>query len=140
MLVLNRNLFFSPFFQAIAIPLAFVLIGVYANKLGRRDGDRAPKINDFAVGTTVFLTMLGAISSDLYTIQKGNIELLAGWLPTNICLLFISLDNDRNDSWKKDRQGLPTEHKHIIRGVILPTLLSLVVFGYYQYTKVFSQQ
>lgn len=136
---MNKDLFFSPFFQAIIIPLVFVLIGINANRLGRRDGDDAPKINDFAVGTTVFLTMLGTISSDFYTVQEGNLQLIAGWLPANICFLFISIDNDRNNSWKKDQQGLPTEHKHIIRGVIIPLLISLIIFGYYQYTKVLSQ-
>jgi len=55
----------SPSFHFIGIPIIFVLIGVFANRLGRRDGDKSPKRNDFSVGTTTILTALGAIASDL---------------------------------------------------------------------------
>ncbi len=60
----------SPAFHIIGVPIIFIFIGTYANRLGRRDGDNSPMLNDWAVGTTIILTALGAIASDLSTAKK----------------------------------------------------------------------
>ena len=54
-------------FQAIAIPIAFLLIGVYAKRLGRRDGDDAPRLNDWAVATSILL-LQGVFLSDVFSV------------------------------------------------------------------------
>ncbi|MGK7895162.1 MAG: hypothetical protein AB4372_16445 [Xenococcus sp. (in: cyanobacteria)] len=68
----------SKTFHIIGIPLIFIFIGVFINRRGRRDGDDAPKINDWAVGTITLLTALGGIAADLSTqaIAKSEEELL----------------------------------------------------------------
>lgn len=55
----------SPWFQVIAPPIGFLLIGMFAKRLGRRDGNDSPHINDWAVSTTVLLMTLGKVAADL---------------------------------------------------------------------------
>lgn len=131
-----QNLLGDPAFHVIGIPLIFVLIGVYSNRLGRRDNDDAPKLNDWSVGTTTLLTALGAIASDLPTAKSGgNISSFTGWFASVLFMLFISIDNDRFRSWQRDVKGLPTQKKHLWWGIILPVLFSCTIFVAYQYSK-----
>jgi hypothetical protein len=109
-----QDLLAAPSFHIIGVPLIFVLIGVFANRLGRRDGDDAPKLNEWSVGTTTLLTALGAIAADLPTAQAGGDVLsFAGWFTGVLFMLFIPIDNDRFRSWRRDVKGLPTGHKHL---------------------------
>jgi hypothetical protein len=54
------NIVASAGFQVAAVPLVLMLVGVFAKRLGRRDGDESPRRNDWAVGTTVLLMLLGS--------------------------------------------------------------------------------
>jgi hypothetical protein len=131
-----QNLLATPAFHIIGVPLIFVLIGVFANRLGRRDGDDAPKLNDWSVGTTTLLTALGAIAADLPTAKSGgSISSFSGWFTGVLFMLFISIDNDRFRSWKRDGKGLPTHKKHLLWGVVLPVIFSCTIFVAYQYSK-----
>lgn len=125
-------------FHIFGIPLILVFIGVFANRLGRRDGEKSPPLNDWAVGTLILLTALGSISSDLPTAQNDKEFLNFGsWFIGVLFTLFISLDNDRYRSWKRDRTGVPLEpsQKHLLFGVIIPNLIGFIIFIAYQYSK-----
>ena len=125
-----------PLFHIIGVPLIFVFIGVFANRLGRRDNDDAPKLNDWSVGTTTLLTALGVIAADLPTAKSGgNISSFTGWFVSVLFMLFISIDNDRFRSWQRDSRGLPTHKKHFWWGIVLPVLFSCTIFVAYQYSK-----
>ena len=129
----------SKTFHIIGIPLIFIFIGVFINRLGRRDGDNTPKINDWAVGTITLLTALGGIAADLSTqaIAKSEEDILplVGWFILVFFALIISIDNDRYRSWKRNNRGFSTNRKHILWGVIFPILLSGSIFVAYQYSK-----
>ena len=93
----------SPIFQAIAIPIAFLFIGVYAKRLGRRDGDDSPRINDWAVSTSILLMTLGTVAADLKNVKAaGDVIVLLLWVIGLLVCLFLSLDYDRYRSWKLD--------------------------------------
>jgi hypothetical protein len=131
-----QNILSSSNFHIVGVPLIFVLIGVFANRLGRRDGDDAPQLNDWSVGTTTLLTALGAIAADLPTAKTGgDFSNFAGWFTGVLFVLFISLDNDRFRSWRRNNKGIPSNCKHLWWGVIFPNLFSCVIFIAYQYSK-----
>lgn len=126
-------------FHIVGVPLIFVLIGVFANRLGRRDGDKAPSVNDWSVGTTTLLTALGAIAADLpNATPTGDFSSFAGWFSAVLLILFISIDNDRFRSWERNNLGIPTGRKHLWWGVMLPNLLSCAIFIAYQYSKLMN--
>ena len=127
----------SSAFHIVGVPLVFVLIGVFANRLGRHDGDTSPTENDWAVGTTTLLTALGVIAADLSAVNTAKLLAVGGWFIGVLFALFISIDNDRFRSWKRDATGTPLSpgQKHILRGVILPNIFSCVIFIAYQYSK-----
>jgi hypothetical protein len=131
------NILSNPAFHIVGVPLIFALIGVFANRLGRRDNDDEPEINDWAVGTTILLTLLGTIAADLpLSSNGGNISTVSGWFTGVLFTLFISIDNDRFRSWERDAQGLPTKRKHLYWGVIAPIIVCSALFVLYQYGKV----
>ena len=126
----------SPIFHVIGVPLIFVLIGVFANRLGRRNNEDEPEINDWAVGTTILLTLLGTIAADLPLKNGGDYAAFSGWFTSVLVTLFISIDNDRFRSWERDISGQPTKRKHLYWGVIIPIVLCTIIFIAYQYSKV----
>ncbi len=107
-----ENIVASAWFQVAVVPLVLTMVGVFAKRLGRRDGDDSPRSNDWAVGTTVLLMLLGTVLGDIRTAQAHVSELLA-WLLGLLFTAFLSLDHDRFRSWKRDQQGLPLKEKRI---------------------------
>jgi hypothetical protein len=125
----------DPITQAIAIPMVFVLIGVLANRLGRRDGDDSPRRNDWAVGTTLLLTTLGVVASDLPTFaQRNDFVTFFGAFILYLAFVFLSIDNDRYRSWERKSDGQPLTTKHIVWGILLPNVIGLVSFFAYLWT------
>lgn len=117
----------------IITPLIFVGVGVYANRLGCKDGDDTPKINYFAVGTSVFIMSLATILADVHLNTDGKIEGNFGWIAIYMLFIFISIDVDRYSSWERCEQGLPTNKKHWFRGVIVPDVLGVSAFVLHRY-------
>jgi hypothetical protein len=124
----------SAFFQVTIVPLLLMVIGMEARRLGRRDGDDSPRRNDWAVGTTLLLMLLGTVLGDLRTAQGSTGDLLM-WLIGVLCMAFVSVEHDRFKSWVRDAAGIPTREKRLWMGVAGPTFLSFVVFVAYQYWK-----
>lgn len=124
-------------FQVIGAPLAFLLIGVFARRLGRRDGDDSPRRNDWAVATTVLLMTLGSVSGDLLeAIRRGdNAQNAAYWLIGLLCATFVSVERDRYTSWVLGADNKPSRLKRILGGIIFPDVVALLIFSAYQYMK-----
>ncbi len=125
----------NPWTQVAAIPLALLLIGMEARRLGRRDGDDSPRKNDWAVGTVLLLMALGTILGDIRDEQTVILNNLF-WLLGILLAAFVSIDHDRSNSWIRDQQGLPTNQKRLFVGIILPDVLCLSVFAAFQAYKV----
>jgi hypothetical protein len=128
----------SLWFQAIVPPLVFLVIGVFANKLGRRDGDDSPRRNDWAVSTTVLLMTFGKVTGDLL-VRVGHPELQGRgvgssvvWMLGIIAAVFISIEHDRYRSWVKDDDGKPTDQKRVLVGVLVPDTVGIIIFAAYQ--------
>lgn len=120
-------------FINIITPLVFVVIGVLANRLGRKDGDKTPKINYFSVGTSVILMTLATIISDVHVDVNGNVQGNFGWLTIYILFVFVSIDIDRYSSWERTAQGRPTGRKHFWKGVLLPNTFGVGAFCLYRF-------
>ena len=119
------------------VPLALLVAGMLARRLGRRDGDATPWWNDWALCTAILLMLLGIVLADLRLTGARAIE-LSFWLVGVLTMIFISLNNDRYSSWNRGRgvvDGAPTE-KHWFWGVVLPDSVGLAVFALYQARKV----
>jgi hypothetical protein len=111
------NIVASAWFHVAGVPLALMLVGVFAKRLGRRDGDDSPRRNDWAVSTTVLLMLLGTILGDIRTAQ-GQISEPLTWLSGVLVTVFVSIDHDRFRSWQLDPQGNPLRDKRMFIGVI----------------------
>lgn len=122
-----------PLFQIFGIPAIFLLIGVFAKQLGRRDGDVSPHRNDWAVATTVLLMTLGVIAADLRTTTTSTTDLTA-WLVGVLLFTLISIHHDRYRSWER-AAGAVTDKKKMFIGIVLPDLFAILVFSAYQYDK-----
>ncbi len=59
---------------------------------------------------------------------------LISWLVGVLFLVFVSVEHERFRSWKTDDSGIPVRRPVI--GVLIPALVSIVVFVAYQSTKV----
>jgi hypothetical protein len=129
-------LFSGPWFQVGGVPLVIMFVGVFARRLGRRDGDNSPRGNDFAVGTTILLTLLGIVVRDLGAARPEDLPGLVASLALVVFAIVASLDHDRYRSWVRDRDGLPTPTKRMFWGVVFPDAVALVLFGIYQYQKI----
>jgi hypothetical protein len=116
----------------ILTPIAFCLIGVAANGLSRRDGDKSPPINDWAFGTQVFLMTIGVIANDFRIQSKSHSAEFFGIFVGTFLLFVLSMRHDRINSWIRDPAGLPTDEKRFLIGIILPNAVSLVVFLAYE--------
>lgn len=128
----------STWFQVGVIPLALMIVGVFANQLGRRDGDDSPRRNDWAVNTTLLLMVLGTILGDLGEKQQqiGELLNLLGWLIGVLVAAFASLSYDRYSSWERDQAGLPLKSKRWWRGIIGPDIAAVIIFAAFQAHKV----
>lgn len=132
-----KEILSSPWFQIGGIPIVLMLVGVFAKRLGRPDGDDSPRINDWAVGTTILLMILGASLVDLKNIgNPSDVSPHLGWVIGILLTVFISIDHDRFRSWIRGNDGLPLKRKRLFVGVIIPDILSLVIFGFYQAQKI----
>jgi hypothetical protein len=125
-------------FQAIVPPLIFLVMGVFANKLGRKDGDDSPRRNDWAVSTTVLLMTFGKVTADLLTRATASESQGRGvggtvvWMLGIIAAVFISMEHDRYRSWVKDSDGKLGKEKRVVVGILVPDIVSIIIFGAYQ--------
>ena len=117
----------------IGIPLSFVAVGAYATRLGRIDGDNTPTVNHFAVGTTVLIMSLATILSDITINSAGKLEGNFIWATLYLLFIFVSIDIDRFSSWKRDDKGMPTNQKHLVRGIIIPNSFGVIAFCIYRF-------
>lgn len=131
---------FAQWMQVVGLPIVFAIIGVFAKKLGKRDGDDSPHVNDWAVSTSVLMMTFGKVAADCAEFQSA-IERKAGgenvfwWLIGILLSIFISIEHDRFRSWKKDKNNVVLKEKKLLVGVIIPNLLSVLVFVSYQLNK-----
>jgi hypothetical protein len=119
------------------VPFALLLAGMFARRLGRRDGDKTPRWNDWALSTAMLMMLLGNALADLRVTGAKALE-LAYWLAGVLTMIFISINNDRYSSWDRSRGvegGTPTQ-KHWLWGVVLPDGMAFVVFALYMARKV----
>jgi hypothetical protein len=79
-------------FQVFGVPVIFMSIGIFAKRLGRRDGDSSPQRNDCAVATTVLLMTLGVVVADLRAPTAVASDLVV-WLVGILFVTFISIDH-----------------------------------------------
>ena len=124
-------------FQILVLPVILLLIGVFAKRLGKRDGDDSPGLNDWAVSTTVLLMTFSKVSADIPLVSQDLRELTETifWLFGILFVIFLSIDHDRFRSWVKDATGHPTKDKRLFIGVLWPDVLSILVFSAYQTEK-----
>ena len=121
--------------KLLVVPLAFLLINVFVRRLGRRDGDKSPRRNDWAVATSVLMMVIATIVRD---IQNTQIDPSGGltWIVVLLASVFVSTDHDRHRSWiHNPTTGTVTEHKRLWVGIVLPDIVSIVVFVGYLYLK-----
>jgi hypothetical protein len=123
----------SPWFHVVAVPLCLMLVGVLARRLGRRDGDPSPRLNDWSVGTLILLTALGKVAGD-FGGAHDPLETFA-WFVGILVFLFFSINHDRYNSWARDAAGVPTNEKRLVIGILIPDVATLVVFAAYQFMK-----
>lgn len=124
--------------QVITLPIMFVVIGMLAKRLGKRDGDDAPRINDWAVSTSIILMTFSKIAGDLVEYENENKHSpVPVWCLYLILLfLFFSIEHDRFKSWKMDKQsGTLTKEKKLLCGIIIPNIISILLFAIYQLYK-----
>lgn len=114
------------------VPTFFIGIAIYANILGKRDDNATPFINELAVGTSVLLSALGAMMSDAVSDRYPE-QII--WSTIAIFFLFMSIHNDRFTSWKRNKDGTPSDVKHCFFGVFAPVVISFILFSLYQLTK-----
>jgi len=126
----------APWFQIAVVPLFLMMIGMFARRLARRDGDNSPARNDFAIGTTIILLLFGIAVGDVGRATPAELAGLLVLLVIIAVVLFASLEHDRYRSWERDNQGLPTNKKGIFLGVVAPNVIGLLLFSWYQYQKV----
>jgi hypothetical protein len=132
-----RDVLTSHWFQVGGIPLILMVLGVTAKRLGRRDGDDSPHLNDCAVGTSIFLMLLGADLTDFRSVSSpSDLVPLLSWLVGILLTTFLSIDHDRYRSWLREANGLPSKKKRFWVGVFFPNVLALAIFASYQAQKV----
>jgi membrane protein YdbS with pleckstrin-like domain len=123
----------TPQFRIWCIPIIFVLVGAYAKRLGRRDGDNSPWWENWAVATSTLLMTVGTIVADIQR-QTANSRELVAWLVGVLLFVFVSVEHERFRSWRLDGSGVAIR-KPIV-GVLIPDMVSVVIFVAYQASKV----
>jgi len=131
------------------VPLVFTVIGAFASRLGRRDGDNSPRRNHWAVGTSVILmstaTIIASMGASLAVGGKagaGSSHTVAApsslppamdfvWLLGFLVLMWLSVDMDRFSSWVRDDEGKPTGKKSVLRGIVLQNAIAVGAFALY---------
>lgn len=132
--------------QVVLLPAALLVVGMYARRLGRRDGDDSFRRNDWAVNTTILLMMFGKTATELVRIMTTpNATPVAGnvnpggnamiWFLAVIAVLVASLDYDRTRSWERDKDGAPTHKKKLWGGIVFPVAVAIITFAFYQYDQ-----
>ena len=128
--------FANAWVQLLGYPLMLTLVGMYTRRLGRREGDRTPRRNDWALGTTLLFMTFGVVVSDIRTTAPGvDVTPALGWLLMTMLGLFGSVDLDREHSWKRDDRGDKTETKKIGLGILIPDIAALGIYCFYQFNK-----
>lgn len=122
----------SPGFRIVGVPILLMMVGLFAQRLGRRDNDPSPRRNDWAVATTVLLMALGVVLDDLWGSVGSKVTTTLAWLIGLLVAIFFSIDHDRYGSWLRTPDGKPTDRKSVFLGIFLPNLLSLIIFWIYQ--------
>jgi hypothetical protein len=130
--------------QIVLLPLIFAAVGVIAKRLGRRDGDDSPFRNDWAIGTGVILMTFGKVAADLMEYKANaapnNLPPIASeifwWLFGMLLALFFFINHDRFGSWNKDATGTVMRSKRMLVGVVMPDIISVLIFASYQARKV----
>jgi hypothetical protein len=96
----------APFQESLTLAAVFVFAGILVKLLGRRDNDPAPKINDFAVATSISLMTLSKIVADIFSVPSPSREtVLAEVIGILAPLLFAVMD--RFVSWHDLPAGQP---------------------------------
>ncbi|MDJ0822403.1 MAG: hypothetical protein QNJ09_11430 [Paracoccaceae bacterium] len=129
------NIIFSDGFNAYALPFVFVLLGVLANLLGKPDSQKHVYRNDFAVCSTVLLLSISTVFADAHAFQnsaEATAEAFLSWVLILVFCLMLSLVHDRITSWIDEANGTPTYRKHLLWGIWLPNVVSVVIFMVYK--------
>lgn len=119
-------------FQNFVVPILFLVVGVLANRLGRKDGDSSPPLNLCAAGTSILLMSLAATFTDLGRVSTQDTTILI-WILVFMVMLFISIDFDRYGSWERDNEGYPTNRKHFMKGIVAPNIIGISLFIGYRF-------
>ena len=81
----------------------------------------------------VNLMSLGAVASDLRSqTNASDIVGLMAWLLAFVFVTFLSIDHDRFRSWDRAADGTLKETKRTWMGVVVPNLISILMFAAYQ--------
>jgi hypothetical protein len=51
------------------------------------------------------------------------------WIVGLFIAVFVSIDIDRYHSWIRDNRGQPTDKKQLFIGVVVPDIVSMIIFG-----------
>jgi hypothetical protein len=127
--------------QSAVLPVLFLIVGVLARRLGRRDGDDTPRPNDWAAATSVLLMNLGKVSGDLIEAvrKKSSVDdtlNIMWWILGLGCMTFFSISRDRYDSWVvADEFDKRRRFKRFWGGIVIPNAIAVLIFGVYQYGK-----
>lgn len=128
-----RNFVTSRPFYYLGVPLVFVILGILAKWLGRRDHETALHRNELAVGTSVFVMTTGKVFSDLCG-PNPHVATLFLWAFCLLVCVYGSSGVDRHLSWVRI-DGVVTNEKHWWYGIILPDFVALSIFVVYQLTR-----
>lgn len=121
---------------SLLIPIAFIVIGILAARLGRRDGDTSPLGNTYAVGTSVAIMCLSTAIVECFKAPSGSRETFLYWILIFSLFTWWSTDRDRYSSWERDQNGEPTDKKDTTQGIVVPNIVAIVLFVTYQITSV----
>jgi hypothetical protein len=135
----------SDYTEPLALALIFIGSGLAAKFLSRRDNDPAPKVNEWALSTTICLMTLGKIASDYFVPNAGAASSDAaagtasstashnpnlGWA-IGLAALLWSIFWDRYASWIA---GSNPGKKKLWIGVIIPDIVAVgALFLYFVY-------
>jgi hypothetical protein len=118
--------------ESLILAAVFVSYGVLTKLAGRRENDSAPKINEFAISTSISLMTLSKIFTDLFTNgPPSHTFLLAAAIGILAPLFFAVMD--RYVSWDAPPGGQPT--KKIWLGIVIPNIMAVSVLVLYYWLR-----